>query len=118
MTRSSCVGSPLAFPRFEGPKASGLSSVRDAGARLGALAQAASTHADEIVRTLRAPESGPGVATAGGSGSAGGPVGAQPFLATPEGRAALEGALRSVWGFIKNWLAAGAPGPEQLRLPL
>jgi hypothetical protein len=97
--------------------------VRDAGARLGALAQAASAHADEIVRGLRAPESGSaggggsGSAGAAGSGSAGG-AGAQPFLATPEGRAALEGALRSVWGFIKNWLADGAPGPEQLRLPL
>jgi hypothetical protein len=106
---SGLVGRDRAWPVAAAGSAD-VRSVRQAGERLGALAQAAGTHADQIVRELRpAAEAGP--ATAGGGSGQG-------FLASEAGRAALEGALRTAWTWFKTWLAEGAPGPEQLRLPL
>jgi hypothetical protein len=94
-------------------------SVWQAGERLGALAQAAGAHADQIVQKLRpAAEAGPATAGAGTPVAGAGGGSGQGFLASEAGRAALEGALRTAWTWFKTWLAEGAPGPEQLRLPL
>ncbi len=132
------IGGIAAWFRQPGTAAgpAGLAGAASASRRLDDLAREVSANSDAILRSLHPPSPGQdglgGAAGGGGaggstSGGGGGAVGAAgvasgAWLATDEGRAALQQTLERGWSLLRGLLGGAvdiaAAVPEQLPLPL